>query len=189
MTMNVLWLDALMSYEDTKEMIMSKQGWLLTVIGLLSAGLVTAVYPTLQARVINPGDSAPGFSVKTDRGRLMSPKDFGGRVLVLNFWATWCKGCLEEFAGLNQFAAETAKDGVVVLGVSVDKNQQQYQRFLASTQPSFETSRDPEADISANYGTFLFPETYVIDHNGKVVKKVIGAIEDWNELRRSVQGL
>ena len=168
---------------------MSRQRLFLAAIGLLSVGLVAAVYPTLQTRVVNPGDTAPSFSVKTDRGRTMTASDFGGRVLVLNFWATWCKGCLEEFAGLNQFAADTAKDGVVVLGVSVDQNEQLYKRFLASTQPSFETSRDPEADISANYGTFLFPETYVIDKSGKVVKKIIGAIENWDDLRQSVKGI
>jgi cytochrome c biogenesis protein CcmG, thiol:disulfide interchange protein DsbE len=166
---------------------MSKQRMFLIAIGLLSVGLVAAVYPTLDQRIVNPGDSAPSFSVKTESGKTISPADFGGRVLVLNFWATWCRGCLEEFAGLNKFAADTARDGVVVLAISIDKNEQLYKRFLASTRPSFETSRDAEADIAASYGTFLFPETYVIDRNGKVVKKVIGAIEDWNELRESVK--
>jgi cytochrome c biogenesis protein CcmG, thiol:disulfide interchange protein DsbE len=168
---------------------MSRQRLFLIAIGLLSAGLVAAVYPTLDQRVVNPGDLAPAFSVRTERGHMITPTDFGGRVLILNFWATWCKGCREEFGGLSQFASDTAKDGVVVLGISIDKNEQLYKRFLTSLQPVFETSRDPEADIAASYGTFLFPETYVIDHNGKVIKKIIGAIEDWNDLRQSVKGL
>ena len=168
---------------------MSKQRLFFIAIGLLSVGMVAAVYPTLDQRVVNPGDTAPSFSVKTETGKTISPTDFGGKVLVLNFWATWCKGCREEFAGLSQFAADTRKDGVVVLGVSIDKNEQLYKRFLTSLQPNFETSRDAEADIAASYGTFLFPETYVIDKNGKVVKKIIGAIEDWNELRQSVKRL
>jgi cytochrome c biogenesis protein CcmG, thiol:disulfide interchange protein DsbE len=168
---------------------MTRERMILGGIAALVAAMVVAVYPTLDQKIVNPGDSAPVFSVKTDAGRTITPTDFGGRVLVLNFWATWCRGCLEEFGGLNRFAEETAGQGVVVLGVSIDRNEKTYKRFLESTRPSFQTSRDPEADIAASYGTFLFPETYIINREGKVVKKIIGSIDDWNDLRAAVKSL
>jgi len=168
---------------------MTKDKLLWIAIGVLSAGLAVAAYPTLDQRVINPGDAAPSFSVVTENGKTITPANFGGRVLVLNFWATWCRPCLEEFGGLNKFAAETQSQGVVVLGVSVDRNEKAYKRFLESTRPSFLTSRDSEADIAASYGTFLFPETYIIGKDGKVLKKIIGPIEDWNDLRAAVNSL
>jgi cytochrome c biogenesis protein CcmG/thiol:disulfide interchange protein DsbE len=59
------------------------------------------------------------------------------------------------------------------VGVSIDRNEKLYRQFLQRMPMAFETARDPEADISASYGTFQIPETYVIDRNGKVVEKVI----------------
>ena len=168
---------------------MTRERMLLSGIAVLAAGLAVAVYPTLDQRVINPGDAAPAFSVKTESGATITQSSFGGKVLVLNFWASWCRPCIEEFGGLNQFAQESAGQGVVVLCVSVDRNEKGYKRFLESYRPSFQTSRDPEAEIAANYGTFLFPETYIIDRDGKVVKKIIGPIQDWNDLRASVKSL
>jgi cytochrome c biogenesis protein CcmG, thiol:disulfide interchange protein DsbE len=163
--------------------------WTKWIIGALALGLVGVVYPTLEQKIVQPGDDAPQFSLVTDKGQKITATDFGGKVLVLNFWATWCQPCLEEFPLLNRFSSRLKQDGVVVVGVSVDKNDQQYQRFLRSTQPAFHTMRDPQADISASYGTFQFPETYVIDRRGKIVKKYVGIIDNFPELERFVKTL
>jgi len=168
---------------------MTRERILIGGIVALAAGMAAAVYPTLETRMVNPGDTAPVFSVKTERGQTMTPASFGGRVLVLNFWASWCQPCVQEFGDLNKFAQETASQGVVVLGVSADLSDKAYRRFLDSYQPAFQTSRDPGGDIAASYGTFAYPETYVIDKDGKVVKKIIGVIDDWNELRNVVKSL
>lgn len=107
----------------------------------------------------------------------MSPTSFGGKVLVLNFWATWCAPCVEEIPSLNEFQKRFANSGVVVLAVSVDKNAQTYRAFLDRIHVSFETTRDPDANVSAEYGTFQYPETYIIK-NGRVVRKFISN-QDW----------
>ncbi len=87
-------------------------------------------------------------------------------------------------------ARELGPKGVVVLGVSVDKNQETYRKFVASLKPSFETALDSAADISASYGTYKYPETYVIDSEGRVRQKHIGP-RDWNdpEIVRSIAAL
>jgi cytochrome c biogenesis protein CcmG, thiol:disulfide interchange protein DsbE len=143
--------------------------------------IATLAYPIWEAgREVNVsvGDTAPNFQLTTDRGKEMSRNAFGGKVLVLNFWATWCPPCIDELPSLQTMAAQLGPKGVVVLGVSVDTNEAAYQQFLKRARISFETSRDPEADISAEYGTFKYPETYVIDREGKVVQKHIGP-RDW----------
>ncbi|HEY3742231.1 MAG TPA: TlpA disulfide reductase family protein [Bryobacteraceae bacterium] len=168
---------------------MTRERVLLGGIVALAAGMAVAVYPTLETRLVNPGDSAPAFSVTTERGMTITPTSFGGRVLVLNFWASWCQPCVQEFGDLNKFAQEMSGQGVVVLGISADLSEKAYRRFLQSYQPAFETSRDPGGSIAASYGTFAYPETYVIDKDGKVVKKIIGVIDDWNELRTVVKSL
>jgi peroxiredoxin len=77
-------------------------------------------------------------------------------------------------------AAEVKGSGVVVLGISVDKDKVAYDKFLKKVKLNFETSRDPAADISSEYGTFKYPETYVINRDGKVLEKFI-ADQPWTD--------
>jgi len=130
--------------------------------------------------VVVAGDKAPAFSIKTDNGREITRDNFGGKLLVLNFWATWCPPCLEELPSLNQFQRELAGSGVVVVGVSVDQNVKAYRAFLNRAKVAFITARDPEASIPSQYGTYQYPETYIIDNQGRVVEKVIG-VRDWTD--------
>lgn len=150
------------------------------IIAVLSAALIVIIAGTLNERVVKVGDTAPDFSITTDHGRKVTATNFGGKVLVLHFWASWCAPCVEEAQPLNEFQRKVADSGVVVLGVSIDTNESAYRKFLAANRISFETARDPEANISASYGTFKVPETYIIDRTGKVVQKVIGEGE-WDE--------
>ena len=151
-------------------------------IVLLTAAFVCVLYASMHERIVGVGDTAPDFSITTDNGHAISAASFGGRLLVLNFWATWCEPCIEEVPSLDQFAKEMAGSGVVVLGVSVDKDPQAYHAFLSRANVSFMTARDPEATISADYGTFKVPESYIIDSKGKVVQKIIGE-ENWTDGR------
>lgn len=151
------------------------------LLGLLAVSAVAFVWvirDSFAQRVVKEGDKAPHFRVTTDQGKTVTPTDFGGRVLVLNFWATWCPPCIAETPSLSQFAATSEKDGVVVLAVSVDKNQQAYEAFLQQAKPAFQTVRDSAADIPTDFGTFKWPETYVIDRDGRVRRKYI-ANRDW----------
>jgi cytochrome c biogenesis protein CcmG, thiol:disulfide interchange protein DsbE len=152
--------------------------FLLAALGVLFLGFVWVIHDLFEQRIIDVGDTAPAFSVKTESGRMITPSEFGGKILVLNFWATWCPPCIDEMPSLNQFARELNPSGVVVLGVSVDKNESAYRRFLKQANPDFQIARDPQADIPSEYGTFKWPETYVINQQGKVVQKHIGP-KDW----------
>jgi thiol-disulfide isomerase/thioredoxin len=130
-------------------------------IGVLLVALAVVIAGSLRDHITDVGDTAPAFSITTDQGHRITPTDFGGRVLVLNFWATWCPPCVEETPSLSEFQKRLAASGVVVVGVSVDKNPKLYNQFLKR--------------FSNSYGTYQYPETYVIDRNGKVVQKVIGS--------------
>jgi peroxiredoxin len=124
------------------------------------------------------GQKAPEFKVVTESGKTITAQSFGGKLLVLNFWATWCPPCVEETPSLNAMARQMAAQGVVVVAVSVDRNENSYKAFLQRMKVGFETSRDPQAMVSASFGTYKFPETYVITPDGKVVEKYI-ANRDW----------
>ena len=151
---------------------------LVGLIALLAVALAWVIYPTLEQRIVNAGDNAPDFEVRTESGKKVNLKDFGGKVLILNFWASWCGPCVEEAPSLDAFHRAMASQGVVVLGVSIDRNEKMYKRFLKDYNIGFETSRDPGWEINTRYGTFQFPETYVIDKSGKVREKIIAA-QNW----------
>ncbi len=145
---------------------------------VLTAGLCGLLYSTIHERIVNAGDKAPEFTITADNGRKVTLNDFGGKVLVLNFWATWCPPCIEEMPSLNQMAARFKGTGLVVLGVSVDKDASAYKQFLSKMNPAFLTARDPDQKINQEYGTVQYPETYIIDSHGKVVEKLIAA-QNW----------
>jgi peroxiredoxin len=144
------------------------------LLALLFLGFVYVIRDSFEQRIVDVGDRAPNFAVTTESGRRISTSEFGGKLLVVNFWATWCPPCIEEMPSLNSFARQLGNDGVVVLGISVDSNENAYRNFLQRNQLAFHVARDPEAEIPAEYGTFKWPETYVIDQRGRVVQKYIG---------------
>jgi cytochrome c biogenesis protein CcmG/thiol:disulfide interchange protein DsbE len=139
---------------------------------------VGVLYLSLHDNVVKAGDKAPGFSIKADNGRIITARDFGGKLLVLNFWATWCEPCIAEVPSLNQLQRALGPQGVVVVGVSQDEDPKAYQNFLARFRVSYLTARQPSKDIQLMYGTVKIPETYLIDRNGKVVEKVVSDA-DW----------
>jgi peroxiredoxin len=142
----------------------------------LTVVLVYFIYSGIHERVVVAGDTAPEFTIKTDNGHTVALPNFGGKLLVLNFWATWCPPCVQETPSLSQFAATYAGKGVVVLGVSVDRDEKAYRAFLQKFNPAFLTAR--ENKLHEDYGTFMYPETYIIDSKGKVLQK-LAEPADW----------
>ncbi len=129
------------------------------------------------SRPPNIGTAAPGFTVQ-DADRKVSLDEFRGKVVVLNFWATWCPPCIEEMPSLAQMQQKMKGKGVEVLAISVDADQGAYQDFLKVHNVDLLTVRDPDQKSNNLYGTFKFPETYIIDRHGVLRRKFIGAI-DW----------
>jgi peroxiredoxin len=148
----------------------------LLVLSTLLLGVV--LWDAMRNRVVNVGDTAPEFAVRTDTGLTVGPSNYGGKVLIVNFWATWCPPCVQETPALVALDKQMRDQGVVILGISVDKNEKKYKDFLRRFGVSYLTAREPEGKIGDLYGSYKDPETYVIDRNGKVVQKIVGA--DWN---------
>jgi peroxiredoxin len=152
----------------------------LAIKGAIAALLIALgglIVWSMQEHIVGVGDSAPNFSIMTTAGETLGPKNFGGKVLVLNFWASWCAPCVEEAPSLNEFAKTFKDQGVVVLGVSVDRNDQQFDNFIKRFDLSYPIAHDPQENLSYRYGTYKIPESYIIDHNGKVVLKYAGLPE------------
>lgn len=123
------------------------------------------------------GDTADDFSVQ-DSDRKVDLQQFRGQIVVLNFWATWCPPCVEELPSLITMQDRMKAKGVVVLGVSIDGDEDAYHRFLKLRNVNFMTVRDPEEKVATLYGTSGWPETYVIDRKGVLRRKFVGPV-DW----------
>lgn len=159
-----------------------KLGTMLVAI-LLLAGCYSGTRPP---RV---GETAPDFAV-TDSSKTVALHDLKGQVVVLNFWATWCPPCIEELPSLVTMQRQLEPKGVKVLAVSIDVDQKAYEKFLKEHGVELLTVRDPDQKASTIYGSFKWPETYIIDRKGVVRRKFIGAV-DWThpEIESYIAGL
>ena len=162
---------------------MSKTNAVKVLVLLLILGVTVFLALRLrQPRPVDIGERAPDFTLPALAQAPLSLHDFQRRVVVLNFWATWCPPCVEETPSLEKFAEQMRPQGVAVMGVSVDQDVTALQTFVAQQHLSFPILRDPDQAVANHYGTFKFPETYIIDQDGKVAEKLIGAV-DWQDPR------
>ena len=129
-----------------------------------------------NSRPAQIGTEAPNFTV-SDGQKTVSLSEFHGKPVVLNFWATWCAPCIEEVPSIVALQKEMG-DKVVVLAVSIDVDNDAYTKFTEKRMPGILTVRDGDQKVSSLYGTFGWPETYIIDREGKIRRKFIGP-QDW----------
>jgi cytochrome c biogenesis protein CcmG, thiol:disulfide interchange protein DsbE len=125
------------------------------------------------------GRSAKDFQLTLD-GKPAHLSDLRGKVVVLNFWASWCPPCVDEAPSLNDLQQRIAPLGGVVLGVNAGVNDSEsgYDDFLKAQNIDFPAYFDSSKQIALSYGTSMYPETYVIDRKGRIDRKIIGP-QDW----------
>jgi len=123
------------------------------------------------------GRPAKDFPLTLD-GKPARLSDLRGRVVLLNFWASWCPPCVDEAPALDQLQQRMRTQGGTILGISIDEDHNAYEQFLRTYNVDFPTFRDPSRRISLDYGTVMIPETYVIDRNGRIDRKIVGP-QDW----------
>ena len=138
--------------------------------------LLTILASCNSGRPPRIGETAPDFTIN-DAGRTVTLSQFRGKPVLLNFWASWCAPCVEEMPSLVQFQKQIG-DKATVLAVNVDSDQNAYKQFVRDHNVDLLTVWDPKQQANALYGTFKFPETYVISPDGKILRKFIGAV-DW----------
>ncbi len=153
---------------------------ILGALGLAGALAVLYVFAMPSYRQGEPsvaGRRASDFTVQAD-GREFHLSDLRGKVVILDFWASWCPPCVEEAASLNALQQRIAGQGGTVLGMSRDDDASEYHKFLTEHQVNFPTYLDNNRKIGTNYGTVMLPEAYLISRDGRIARKIVGQ-QDW----------
>lgn len=125
----------------------------------------------------NIGNPAPLFSI-SDGTHSVDLSKLRGHVVVLNLWATWCPPCIEELPSL--LALHQKMPNLEIVAISMDQDPDVYHQFLIQHHVDLVTIRDADQRINGLYGTVQIPETYIIDRQGILRRKFIGA-QDWTD--------
>jgi peroxiredoxin len=133
------------------------------------------------------GKMAPDFTV-SDGTTTVHLASYRGRVVVLNFWATWCPPCVQEMPALVELHHE--RPDLAIVAVSVDEDPDAYNSFVARRHVDLITVRDPAEKAAGLYHSEAWPETYIIDRKGVIRRKIVGD-PDWSnpEIRAFLGGL
>lgn len=129
------------------------------------------------------GKMAPDFKLPDLEDKPVRLSDFRGKVVFLNFWATWCKPCKEEMPSMEVLYKNFERDGLVVLAVSIDRvtTKKDIPPFVKSLNLTFPILVDSWGQTDKRYKLMGVPETYIIDQQGILREKIIGP-RDWTLL-------
>lgn len=161
-----------------------KHGLLYFLIVVVGIVLVLKIqYPVFSKIQITEGtevgEKAPSFKLRNLDGNLEGLDDYKGKVVVLNFWATWCAPCLEEMPTFEKLYRRYRSQGLTVLAVNLDKgNSEKVKKFTDENNFTFIVLLDSEGIAEKRYPSFTIPFTYVIDKKGRIAARVDGA-KNW----------
>lgn len=150
--------------------------WIVTLLTLLLLSGCDNSTPEQPLKTVSSESKvAPDFTLMNMQGEPVSLSQYRGKVVILNLWATWCPPCREEMPSMEGLYRKYKDQGLVILAVSADENgKKAVSQFLQRTPYSFPILLDSDSVVQNAYGVFRFPESFIIDRNGIVVKKIIG---------------
>ena len=160
---------------------------LLTLAGIAT----TADQPTVRA-ILQPATerkAAPQFALKDRSGKIVRLKNYRGKVVILDFWATWCTGCKKEIPWFSEFQRKYGPKGFAVVGVSMDEGGWNVVKpFLAETHVPYRMllGDDPTA---RRYGIRNLPDTFLIDRQGRVAAAYMAGLVDKDDVVANITTL
>ena len=139
--------------------------------------LAVAMLAPLTARALERGDAAPDFSLQGPSGAVRLA-DFKGKLVVLDFWASWCGPCKQSFPWMNDIQARYRDKGLRIVGVNVDKRQADAMKFLERVPATFTLAFDAAGNLPRQYGVKAMPTSVLIGPDGRVLDIHSGFSED-----------
>lgn len=170
--------------------------FLIAALALATVGSAALRPQSKDAGPLARGAAAPDFAVETRDGRTVRLSDFRGRVVILDFWATWCDPCRESLPHLDRVSRAVESQGVVVLAVCVWDSLEKFRSWVSGDFKDYRVhfAVDPAGHGSQEiprrlYGVEGIPATFIIDRNGIVAATVIGYDDGDTRIERALAGL
>lgn len=121
-----------------------------------------------SASALSSGDAPPAIDALDQAGNKVDLAALDGKVVLIDFWASWCKPCRQELPLLERLHQQYASQGLVIVGVSIDSSLKKMKRFLNDTPVSFRIVHDRRAEIASRYQPPTMPSSYFIGRDGKI---------------------
>lgn len=163
--------------------------WIVGAVVVAAAlGLIWVGDNELPAPV-GRGTRAPGFQLdRLDGAGSIALSDFRGRVVLVNFWATWCKPCEDEMPSMDRLYRDLHPSGLELVAVSVDEDPSDVEVFRDRMSISFPIVLDPGEEIARLYQTRGYPESLLVGPDGTVLERYVGP-RDWEAYRERIRSL
>jgi peroxiredoxin len=136
------------------------------------------------------GKGAPIFTLKDMNGNEVSLTELHGKVILINFWATWCPPCREELPSLKDLRKKYAADELEIIAISTDRSLSTLKRYLDKNPVNFRVLHDRGIKVSRRYNVFSLPTSFLINKRGLIVEKFIGFV-NWTspEIKGKIDNL
>lgn len=137
------------------------------------------LYPSLGIQRVDPPEEAEDFTLKTLKGETVSLKDYRGRLIFLNFWATWCGPCRAEMPSMQRLWEEFKEEDFVILAINIQEESKLVSSFMNERGLSFPVLLDEKGKVARTYGIRGIPTTFFLNPEGEIIGKAVGA-RDWD---------
>ena len=163
-------------------------GFAAGLAALLAYGLANRAAPTGRSGETRVGNPAPPISLALYDGGFISPQQYGGKPLVVNFWASWCGPCRQEAALLERMSREYAPRGVTFIGVNIQDEESAARAYLSEFGVTYPNGADVDGATTVDYGVIGIPVTFFVNRDGVVERRWVGAARE-AQLRQWIDDL
>ncbi|HUV55809.1 MAG TPA: redoxin domain-containing protein [Dehalococcoidales bacterium] len=158
----------------------------LTLIAILTLGLLITGCGSPGPSEARIGGVAPNFTLDTPDGQNVSLKDFKGKSVLINFWASWCGPCAIEMPHLQEVYEEWSGKGFVLLAINAGESYSKVGEFVQRYSLSFPVLLDTEKVVTRRYNVIAYPTTFFIDKDGVIQEKIIGAFRSKADIEQKL---
>jgi peroxiredoxin len=133
----------------------------------------------LRLEILKTPTPAPDFVLKGPAGNQINLRELRGKVVFVNFWATWCLPCIEEMPAMEKLHQELQKDGLVILAVNFQEGTERVKEFLTKHNLTFTALLDDDGKVAERYQAWALPVSVIINKRGEIVARAMGS-KDWD---------
>jgi len=134
----------------------------------LLAGFAAVLFVASSASALVPGDTPPAIDMPDQTGKTVDLTALKGKVVVIDFWASWCGPCRQEMPVLEHLHKKYAGQGLAIIGVNIDSNSKKMNKFLKGTTVTFRIVHDRKLGVASKYEPGTMPSSYLVGRDGKI---------------------